>query len=294
MRVLTPRLLAVLDPAGGQQRRASRGQPLGSARSGGGSRISGTSATLGRDHSTAQVETARCPGRAANSAAPVMHSDAEETGLFDLLHTEKGFNAFEQWYRRLLASGAAVGASAMPHADVGLLWPQVYCPPNALHEHAFGELLRTFADCSDSEALDFFDLLDHENYGALGLPQVYMAICLVAAIGCRQLTKFAYFHSTALFGILAKGCRLCSPPEHVTWAKVLCLLRLLGAPGGLISRACVENDMTPLTQLKYDEFLAIMYPIMVQLDRGTDPGEITVINEGDRAGTVKSKMCTIL
>ena len=37
--------------------------------------------------------------------------------------------------------------------------------------------------------------------------QVYIAICLVAAIGSRQLTKFFYFHSTRIFGMLALGSK---------------------------------------------------------------------------------------
>jgi len=307
MRVLTPRLLAVLEPEATVKARRPHASP-GSARSShaAAGRHSGTSATLGGAHAAqagVTAETARCGGRSAlgSSAAPVQ-ADGEgdkmrrddDSGPFDLLHTERGFAAFEQWYRRILSSGTSGNAVPSPRPELGFLWPQVYCPPNALHEHAFLELVRAFADCSDGEAFDFFDLLDHDSKGVLGLQQVYIAICLLAAVGCRQLTKFIYYHSTRLFGMLAQGCRLNAAPEHVIWAKVLVLLRLLGTSGHQISKVCADNDMTPLAQLKYDDFLNIMFPIMAHLDRGIEAGEITVINEGDRSGHVRSKMCTIL
>jgi len=182
----------------------------------------------------------------------------------------------------------------VPRADLGLWWPQAHCPPTALHEHAFAELLRAFAECTDGEAMDFFDLLDHDFLGALSTQQVYIAICLVAAIGSRQLTKFFYFHSTRIFGMLAKGCRFSAEEGCVAWPKLLMLLRLLGAPGHLISRVSTEHGVTPLSRLKYESFLEIVFPIVVQLDQGADVGEITVINEVDRHGHVRSKMCTIL
>jgi len=277
--------------------------PVGSARSVGSGRATpspGYGANVG---GTNGPSSSRGPNASSSSsAAPAGNGgggggrdvDPEECTPFDLLHTEKGFVAFEHWYRRALSTSSASGMPATPRPEVGLLWPQVFCPPNALHEHAFIELMRAFADCTDSEALDFFDLLDHDFHGTLGLPQVYIAICLVAALGCRQLTKFIYFHSTRLFGILAKGCRFSAAPNRVTWARLMMLLRLLGTPGHLISKVCVEHGMTPLAQLKYDDFLDIIFPIMVQLDRGTDIGEITVINEHDRTATVRSKMCTLL
>merc|ERR1712113_587409 len=124
-------------------------------------------------------------------------------------------------------------------------WPQAFCPPNALHEHAFMELIRVFADCSDSEAFDFFDLMDYDFMGFLGYAQVYIAICLVAALGSRQLTKFLYFHSTRIFGILSRGCRFKSAPGYVAWPRLLTLLRLLGAQGSLISRIGAEYSVAP-------------------------------------------------
>lgn len=293
MRVNAPRLLAVLDPEVARSRRQVHASP-GSARSSGGSRISGTSATLAA-HAGTTAETARgAGGRAANSAALVAGPDSEECGPFDLLHTEKGFIAFEQWYRRVLASSVASNAVTSPRLELGLLWPQVHCPPTGLHEHAFFEVLRAFGEFSDGEALDFFDLLDHERVGFLCLPQVYFAMCLVAAVGCKQLTKFVYFHSTKLFDMLEKGCRFSAAPKHVTWAKVMSLLRLLGTPGSLISKTCTENRMVPVSQLTYDDFVIVTFPIMVQLDRGTDARQIMVMTESDRRVVVNSKMCTIL
>lgn len=270
MRVLLPRLQAVLDPEASRPRR----QPHSSA------------APPGRS-----VETAR-PSVSGLAAAKDLEGD--EYSPFDRLHTERGFTAFEQWYRRVLATGPAANVAPAPRPEFSLLWPQVYCPPNALHEHAFMELLRAFADCTDSEAFDFFDLLDYDYHGMLGLPEVYFAMCLVAALGSRQLTKFIYFHSTRFFGILARGCRFSAAPDHITWARLLMLLRLLGTPGHLISKVCVESDLTPLAQMKYDDFLDVAFPVMVQLDRGADVGEITVINECDRTGNARSKMCTVL
>jgi len=218
----------------------------------------------------------------------------EDCTAFDLLHSERGFVAFEQWYRRVLANAPGSGVSKMPAPELGMLWPQAYCPPNALHEHAFVELIHAFVECSDGEALDLFDLMDHSFLGMLGLPQVYVAICLVAALGSRQLTKFLYFHSSRLFGILAIGCRLSAKPEHVTWPRLLVFLRLLGAQSHLLSHVAADLGIAPLSQLRYDDFVEVVFAVASQLDRGTDMGECTVINEGDRVGHVRSRMCVML
>jgi len=236
------------------------------------------------------------------TACPAKEVDPDEApcSAFDLLHTEKGFIAFEQWYQRVLVGGPGATVPPVPPPELGLMWPQAFCPPNALHEHAFLELLRAFAECTDSEAFDFFDLLNHDCLGFLGYAQVYVAVCLIAAMGCRQLTKFLYFHSTRLFGILSRGCRFGASPGCVSWPRLLTLLRLLGAPSHLISRVSVELGVAPLAQLTYEEFLEIVYPVVVELDRGVEYGEITVINENDRMGNfqlmnnVRSRMCTIL
>lgn len=216
-----------------------------------------------------------------------------------MLHTEQGFAAFGQWYRRILASGSGSNAAATPRLELGLLWPQAFCPPHLLHEYAFMELLRAFAECTDSEAFDLFDILDCHFMGMLGLQQVYFAMCLIAALGSRQLTKFLYFHSTQLFEVLSKGC-IASPPEHVSWPRLLVLLRLLGAPGHVVSRVGTEAGGPfaampgAIGSLKYTEFLDVMFSITMQLDRGTEFGETTVINESDRMSRVRSRTCAVL
>lgn len=329
MRVLVPRLLAVLDPEGCRQRRAGaagaacpspgkdsrllffqRGSTGGQAGvvagscgatpavssgiGGGGGSTSNTG--IGEQGTRIAVTNASRGADSARSTAPASARDSnlEDSTAFDLLHSEKGFCAFEQWYRRVLASGSGSAVQLRPKTDVGRLWPQLFCPPNAVHEHAFMELLRAFAECSDSEALDFFDLLDADYTGMLGLPQVYIAICLVAALGSRQLTKLLYFHSTRLFAILAKGCRLSAEPGRVAWPRVLMLLRLLGASSHLVSRVGAEYGVVPLAQLNYDEFLEVMHAVVTQLDSGAEFGESTVINESDRLGGVRSRSCVLL
>merc|ERR1712062_9024 len=170
---------------------------------------------------------------------------------------------FEQWYRRALAGapGAAVaaqGGTGSGNADgycAAVFWPQLHCPPSLLHEHAFLELMRMFTECSESEAFDLFDILDADCLGMLGLQQVYMAMCLIAAVGSQQLTKFLHFHSTHFFFVLAKGCRLTAAPERVFWPHLVTFLRLIGAPGHLISKVSTANDITPLAQLSYEDFL---------------------------------------
>jgi hypothetical protein len=184
----------------------------------------------------------------------------------------------------------------MPRAELGRLWPQAFCPPSALHEYAFMELLRAFTECSDSEAFDFFDLLDCDFLGMLALPQVFLAMCLLAALGSRQLLKFLYFHSTKLFAMLTKGCPGVAS-ECVSWPRLLVLLRLLGAPAHLVSRVGAETGASSYglgDGLTYDEFLEVMFPIMAQLDRGAEIGESTVINASDTMVHVKSRACTIL
>jgi len=163
-----------------------------------------------------------------------------------------------------------------------------------LHEHAFLELLRTFVECTDSEAFDLFDILDCEFLGMLGVSQVYLAVCLVAAMGSRQLTKFLFFHSSHIFATLSKGCLLTAGPDRVAWPRIVTLLRLFGVPGHLISRASHENELEPLALLKYEAFLDVLYPLVVQLDRGAEFGESTMIIESDRGGHARSRTCTLL
>jgi len=293
MRIHIPRLLAVLDPEATRQRRMGAASPIGSARSTGSGRqdVGRDGEGVPRQRPAAAVpESARLGAR----PPPAKSEDEEPPTAFDLLHTERGFNAFEAWYRRVLASGAGASAPPAPRPELGLLWPQAFCPPSALHEHAFVELLRVFAECAESEAFDFFDLLDYRFLGMLGLPQIYLAVCLIAALGSRQLTKFLYFHSNRLFEMLAEGC-VDAAPERVSWPRVLMLLRLLGAPGHLVSRVAEENHVENLAQLNYDEFVEVLFPIMVQLDRGAEFGESTVIHENYKVGHVRqSRMCTIL
>merc|ERR1712217_282317 len=191
-------------------------------------------------------------------------------------------------------------AAALPRLDLQLMWPQAFCPANALHEYAFMELIRVFAECSDSEALDFFDLMDYDYLGFLGYSQVYISICLVAALGSRQLTKFFYFHSNRIHLILSRGCRFSSPSACIAWPRLTTFLRLLGAQGSLISRISQENNIEALAQLSYEDFLDVVFPIVEELDRGVEFGEITVINEGDKMGnlqltsSVRSRACAVL
>jgi len=304
MRVYCPRIFAVLDPEGSSRRvsaRAGMASPVASARSTIGEasserhRLSNPAAAIvGRLLEARLLETARSSQQAVAQAQQAVKDSAfEEYSAFDMLHTERGFSAFEQWYKRVLVSGAGASAPPLPQKDFGLLWPQAFCPPNALHEYAFMELVRAFADCSDSDAFDFFDILDYDFLGVLGLPQVYLGMCLIAAIGSRQLTKLLYFHSTNLFLVLSKGC-VEVPAERIAWPRVLTFLRLLGAPESLISRTVAGSGMHSATQLTYDDFLDVVYPIVVALDRGSHLGEGTVINENDRALHVRSKLCSIL
>lgn len=294
MKVRNKCLLAVLDPEGKNPRRPVVAQPMGSARSAGSGRPGGSITTSAGTPTSAGANAAGL--RPPRGDWGKMDAEGAECSAFDLLHTEQGFVAFEQWYKRTFSSGTGQAASAAPRAELGLLWPQAFCPPGALHEYAFMELLKAFAECSDSEALDFFDILDCEFSGMLALPQVYLAMCLVAALGSRQLLKFLYFHSTRLFGVLKKGCPGV-PGDRVAWPRIVLLLRLLGAPGWLISRVGEDAGIcNPAIGdgLTYDEFLQVMFPVMVQLDRGTEVGESTVINESDRMVHVRSKMCAIL
>jgi len=283
----------VLDPEGKNPRRLAGPSPMGSARStGSGRQASGCVSTQSLGSSGGRSQQGLRP-----EASCKVESDApQECSAFDLLHTEQGFMAFEQWYRRIFASGTSASAATVPRAELGLLWPQAFCPPSGLHEYAFMELIRAFAECSDSEALDLFDLLDHDFLGMLALPQVYLGICLMAALGSRQLLKFLYFHSSNLFGVLTKGCPSVAS-ERVSWPRLLVLLRLLGAPSHLVSHVGAKTGVSFYAigdGLTYDEFLEVMFPIMSQLDRGAEVGESTVINEEDRMVNAKSRTCTIL
>eukprot|EP00928_Gymnodinium_smaydae_P074370 TRINITY_DN5742_c0_g2_i1.p1 TRINITY_DN5742_c0_g2~~TRINITY_DN5742_c0_g2_i1.p1 ORF type:complete len:304 (-),score=62.57 TRINITY_DN5742_c0_g2_i1:122-1033(-) len=303
MRVLHSRLLAVLDAEPARQQQQQQQQSRRPGVPSGGTFSGRTSA------SDSRADGAGAGSRTPMSQRPpqqplgdefglrrssVTEADTEESTAFDLLHTERGFGAFEQWYRRALSSSVVAQGVGSGGANAALAWPQVYCPPNLLHEHAFLELLRTFADCSEAEGMDFFDFLDCEFLGMLGLPQVYFAICLVAAVASNQLTKFLFFHSTRLFGFLEKGSRMDAAAGRVSWARLVTLLRLVGAPGHAISKVGQENGVAPLSQLCYEECMDVLFPLVMQLDRGGPFGESTVMTEGDRSGPARSRTCVIL
>merc|ERR1712126_488495 len=104
-----------------------------------------------------------------------------------------------------------------------------------------------------------------------------------------------YFHSATLFGILQKGCRFNAAPECATWSRMIVLLRLLGVEGASLSEAGELHGMSPSSQIDSIKFEEILFPLVLQLDRGIDVGEITVISECDRSSHVKAKkMCSVL
>lgn len=347
MRVLGPKLLAVLDPVADQAPGARAASGASSGRSGfpvsgttehraaaaGGPRSAACSSATGGPYAPVRSAGASASGHLGHAShynglgarfagaavssqsggnaagnglprssavtvtpppSPAGGAPQEETGCtaWDLVHTERGFLSFEQWYWRLLP--VCVARPQAAQSVLGILGPQASCPPSAVHEHAFAEIVRAFADCSESEAMDLFDLLDQDLHGMVNIRQVYMAVCLLTALACRRLTRFLFLHSTLLFGMMCGSCRQNSAPDRVTWAKVLVLLRLWGTPSRLLSKAFVDYEVTPLTPLSHGDFLDITFPVAQELDRGANTGEVTVINEHERAATVRSRMCVLL
>ncbi|CAE8716759.1 unnamed protein product, partial [Polarella glacialis] len=213
---------------------------------------------------------------------------AQEASVFELLFfTERGFQAFQQFYQRAIPGYGAPEARG-PKAELGFLWPQVHFHPHGLPEYAFMDFLRDFVNCTDGEALDFFEILDSDFLGVLSFQKVYAAVCIIAALSSRQLAKYVYMHSRHLYDLLSAGGR-----TPLLWPKVQMLQLLLGAPLDLISRICEKK--APFAQLSRAEFDEAMFHVAAHLDRGgADPLAAEVINEMDRMGPVKSKLCTIL
>jgi len=288
MKVINSHLRAVLDPEAKSSRRGSDNPPTAlGPRSFSIASIEPVKSSPTRSQSTANLASVAPPAKEPDTAA------SEKASSFDLLHTQSGFQNFERWYLKALNSSRAASIPQRPAPDCW--WPEAYCPPTALHEHAFLELMRVFTECAESDAMDFFDLLDYNFMGILGFSQIYIAMVLLAAMGSRQLTKFMYFHSSTLFAYLCKGCRFNAAPDCVTWARLLVLLRLLGVKGASLSEAGELHGMTPLSQIDATKFEEILFPLVLQLDRGIDIGEITVISECDRTSHVKAKkMCSVL
>lgn len=279
------RLLAVLEPdAASQGGRLLAASPISSARSTASNRQGTPLGDTGNNRKNTDSGKSREP------------ASLEDSSAFDLLHTSRGFAAFEQWYKRIISSSACAPSLKQPPSDLGGLWPQAFCPPNALPEYAFLELVRAFAECTDSEAFDFFDLMDYRFVGALDFKQVYFAVCILAASGCRQSTKLLYLHSRRIFAMLAEG-RVGGSSGKVTWPRLLALLRLLGATSLVVSRACTECGVAFLSRdLTYQEFLDVTYSVLSQLDKGANNQENSnvVAGENDRPESARSKMCTLL
>eukprot|EP00931_Biecheleriopsis_adriatica_P100666 TRINITY_DN75931_c0_g1_i1.p1 TRINITY_DN75931_c0_g1~~TRINITY_DN75931_c0_g1_i1.p1 ORF type:complete len:287 (+),score=36.46 TRINITY_DN75931_c0_g1_i1:80-940(+) len=286
MKVLPGRLLIVLDEVH-RQRRPGGASPMCSARSTGSSKAAMQGAAEA-SRGVRPLDSAR-----SGTSACTHDSESEECTAFDLLHTKPGFLAFTQWYVRQLP-GTYEGRSAR-RPDLGLLWPQAYCAPHALHEYAFVDFLRLFVDCTDREALDFFDLLDSDCLGALTLQQVCIAVLLIAALGSRQLTKCLYVHSKRLFGLLSTGSQRSLRRRHVLWPRVQMLMQLLGAPWHLISRVCSQFAFQPLAKLTHDDFVEVMFPVTTQLDRGaSDLNDYSQVINTEKVNMPKSRACVIL
>lgn len=214
----------------------------------------------------------------------------EERTAFDLLHTGKGFMLFNQWYYRMITRNTQTITAPPP--CLGSTWSQAFCPRLGLHDFAFVEFIRTFVDCSDSEAFDLFDLLDYRLLGILEFRPVYLAICLVAALGSHQLTKFLYFHSSFFFNLLAEGS-VATKSGCIALPRLITFLRILGAPTHLILRMIPTEGSEPMAQFRYEQFLEVSFLVMKELDQGSVFGASSVINEPDRSALTRSKVCTI-
>jgi hypothetical protein len=177
------------------------------------------------------------------------------------------------------------------------MFPLACCPPPGIPEYAFIEIMRTFTECTDDEALDLFDLLDYDLVGALDIRKVYFGVALLSALGSRQCTKFFRVHSRMLFAMLTHGCPTLNPQstETVAWPRVIVLLRVLGVPEHLIARLGQDFAVKQLDEINYDTFSSLMYVMLARLDRGVDFSETTVINETERLQThIKSRSCVVL
>eukprot|EP00930_Biecheleria_cincta_P046452 TRINITY_DN32030_c0_g1_i1.p1 TRINITY_DN32030_c0_g1~~TRINITY_DN32030_c0_g1_i1.p1 ORF type:complete len:294 (+),score=47.27 TRINITY_DN32030_c0_g1_i1:173-1054(+) len=293
MRVIPGRLLSVLEfeveqpgqSLSSRQRRIApspRGpSSIGSAR---------TTTSKGAEASRGSI--AARPIDSARSAASVGTRDSEGEDCvtaFDMLHTEQGFRTFQQWYQRQLCSGAE--NRGLRPQDLGILWPRGYNFPDSLCESAFVDFIRLFVECSDGEALDFFELLDVHLLGALSAHQVYIAIILVAALSSKQLTKCLFLHSKYLYSLLSA-----SPRGQALGSRIQMLQQLLGAPWYLVSRVSAECGIPPLKDLTHEEFVEVMYRVFLRLDGGVS--ELTdfsqVIHPSERGGNQKSRTCAIL
>jgi len=305
MRVLPLRLHLILDPDVARLK-MGEGIQIHSARSTGSARQGGCAAginaadnpraggpPLASRRSEAPHHAMPSPGRETPGDEGTSSSS---TSTYDLLHTEKGFQRFENWYQSVLKAGHGLSHPTLPSRDLGALWPQALCTPGALHQHAFMELIRCVADAPDGKLMDFFDIMDCDALGAISLQQVYLSMCIVAATGSRQLLKLLHMHSTQLFGILCRGCCLYAAPERVTWCHMIKFLRLVGATVMHISDVSEEFCVLPHSQLSYEEFLPISFAVFEQLDRGPDPCEnaVTVLYDPEQDAAIKSKTCAIL
>merc|ERR1712224_286912 len=211
------------------------------------------------------------------------------------MHSDRGYDAFQNWFKRAFDSPASSSHFTGPlRTDLGLVFPLACCQPPGIPEYVFIEIMRTFAECTDDEALDLFDLLDYDLIGALDFRKVYFGLALLSAVGSRQCTKFFRVHSRVLFAMLTRGCPTLNPqcPQKVAWPRLIVLLRVLGVPEHLIARLGQDFAVKQLDEINYDTFSAVMYVMLARLDRGVDFSETTVINETERMAHVnKSRSC---
>lgn len=296
MRVNVGRLCAILDPEATRRRGAS---PISSARSTGSARHAAVdSARSVGSGSGRLLDSARSFASTSTKESMKDAADFEDVTLFDMLHTDRGFDAFQNWFKRALDSPASSSNFTGPlRTELGLVFPLACCQPPAIPEYAFIEIMRTFTECTDDEAFDLFDLLDYDLVGALDIKKMYFGLTLLSAVGSRQCSKFFRVHSRMLFAMLTKGCPTMNPqsPEKVAWPRVIVLLRVLGVPEHLIARLGQDFAIKQLDEINYDTFTSLMYVMLTRLDRGVDFSETTVINETERMVNVnKSRSCAIL
>eukprot|EP00439_Symbiodinium_sp_Y106_P053917 s857_g7.t1 len=288
MRVLPGRLMSILDVEA-SKRRGSGPDLLGSARS----NCSNGSRTMSRGYDLARGSLVSRPLDSARSVTSMCsrESENEELVAFDLLHTEKGFQTFKQWYLRQLMNSAE--GRTQRSGETGL-FPQAYCPAQAINEFAFQDYLQLFLQCSEAEALDFFGLLDGRMLGALTFQQIYLATLLIAAMSSRQLTRCLYMHSKWLFETLTGQS---SHGHRVTWSRVKTLMQLLGASWYHISSSCPgASEFIPSSKLSHEEFVEVLFAVLAPLDRGSlgQQPDTQVVRPLSKVPVQKSRACVLL
>ena len=186
-------------------------------------------------------------GAPASSAPEIKLSINPEIKLYELLQTNEGFLALQEYFLRSLNEPQDEGGSKSTLlAD----------------EFAFSRMISGLLDNVDEiYLLDTFDTIDPKCNGAIGFKEFYLYVLLWAAKEEGGLSYMLYMNGQRLYEIIAGG------QEVVATERVLRFGRILGFKEELLLESLEQILGKEATMSNCEDFVTFYYYLFEQYDQ---------------------------